>query len=81
MAISLFIGNLNYNTSEEELLALLEPFGFTISISIIKDKYTLKSKGFAHCNVQDKECAEKIIKNLNGQLFKERVIRIELFNK
>ncbi len=80
MAISIFIGNLNYDTTEKDILKLLEPFGGIRSLRIITDKYTFKSKGFAHGEVSDIDIASKIIKNLNGHIVNGRAIKVEIFN-
>ena len=80
MNIQLFIGNLNFETSREKLMSSLQEYGPVINLEIIKDKFTLKSKGFAHALVEDQETADRMIHALNGEIIDGRVIRVELFS-
>lgn len=81
MAISLFIGNLNFAATNEQLLSLLSVYGKIIQCTIVTDKFTLKSKGFARVDVENKETAEKIIRELNAGMFEGRPLKIEYFKK
>lgn len=74
-ANKLYVGNLSYTTSEEELKKFfmdneIEP----VSIAIIKDKYTSRSKGFGFVEVKDAEELQNAITKLNGQEFNGRKI-------
>lgn len=79
MYFTIFIGNLSYHTTNEELFKLITPFGRIISCKIIEDRFTLKSKGFAHLEVENKEIANEIIRDLNGVEFNGRPLKIEYF--
>lgn len=77
MAQTLYIGNLNYRTSESDLKDLFERNGIKVeNINIIQDRYTGRSKGFAFIDVNDSD-VEKAISTLNGYNFLERRIRID----
>jgi len=79
MNVPLFIGNLDFETSAENLEEKLSPFGKIISLEIIKDRFTSRSKGYAYALVEDKQTADLIIESLNGQIIDGRLIRIEFF--
>ncbi len=81
MSFSIFIGNLNYSSTESDLLTILEEFGKILSIEIIKDNYTSKSKGFAHVQTLNQETALLIIKSLNGKLLNGRPLKIEFYKE
>lgn len=77
MNISLFIGNLNFAATNDQLLSLLSNYGQINKCNIVLDKFTLRSKGFAHVEVEDEETAEKIRIELNGLSFEGRPLKIE----
>ena len=47
MAKNIYIGNMNYDTSEDRLRALFEEHGEVVSVNIITDRYTGRPRGFA----------------------------------
>ncbi|MCE9616690.1 MAG: RNA-binding protein [Lentisphaerae bacterium] len=67
MATKLFVGNLSFNTMESDLRALFEPLGSVISCSLITDKFTNKSRGFAFVEMGSQDEANKAIAELNGK--------------
>lgn len=72
----LYITNLPYGATEDELRAHFEPLGEVNSIHICKDEDSLKSKGFAYVNYVFPECAMRAIKELDMQGFQGRLMRI-----
>lgn len=74
MAKKLYVGNLPYTVSEDELKELFEKFGEVQSAKIIKDNATGRSKGFGFVEMAADEAAEKAIAELNGSSLKERAI-------
>ena len=70
----LYVGNLPYSTTEEELSALFAEFGEVNSIRIINDRETGRSKGFAFVELADKAQAEAAIAALNGKDFDGRAL-------
>jgi RNA recognition motif-containing protein len=72
----IFVGNLSWKASEETLKPLFEAFGTVVSIKIIRDQYTGKSKGFGFVEMESDEEAEKCIQELNGKPFLERDMRL-----
>lgn len=67
MAKKLYVGSLSYNTDQNTLRSLFEPFGELLSASIISDKSTGQSKGFGFVEYEDENAAEKAMADLNGK--------------
>jgi RNA recognition motif-containing protein len=72
MTKKLYIGNISYNASEEELKSLFEQAGEIESVKIIKDKYSGRSRGFGFVEMIQQESAEKAKEMFNGYSLKER---------
>ncbi|MBS4166442.1 MULTISPECIES: RNA-binding protein [unclassified Neochlamydia] len=72
----IFVGNLSWKASEETLKPLFEAFGTVVSIKIIKDQYTGKSKGFGFVEMETDDEAAKCIHELNEKPFLERNLRL-----
>jgi len=64
--MNIYIGNLHFNVNEEELKGSFKEFGEVMSIKIITDKYTGRSKGFGFIEMLNDEEAKKAIDKLNG---------------
>lgn len=71
----IYIGNMNFSTTEESIKNLFSKYGDIDSVEIIKDKYTEQSKGFGFVEMSDDD-AEKAISALNGKDFEGRRIRV-----
>jgi RNA recognition motif-containing protein len=67
MATKLFVGNLSFETTESDLRTLFEPFGSVASCSLIMDKFTNKSRGFAFIEMGSQAEATKAIAEMNGK--------------
>lgn len=78
MAVQIYVGNLNYRMREDTLQELFEPFGEVISVKIITDRMTGRSKGFGFVEMSEKEEAEKAIEKLNGSEIEGRNIRVNV---
>ncbi|QLH35084.1 MAG: RNA-binding protein [Parachlamydiaceae bacterium] len=72
----IFVGNLSWKASEETLKPLFEAFGTVVSIKIIRDQYTGKSKGFGFVEMESDEEASKCIQELNDKPFLDRNLRL-----
>ena len=66
MAKNLFVGNLSYEMTEESLRKSFEEIGECVSVKIITDKYSGKSKGFGFVEMAQEKDAQKAIQKLNG---------------
>ena len=65
--MNVYVGNLSYNATEENLRQAFEFFGQLISARIIKNKYTGQSKGFCFLEMLEQSQAQAAIKSLNGK--------------
>lgn len=72
----IFVGNLSWKATEETLKPLFEAFGTVVSIKIIRDQYTGKSKGFGFVEMETDEEAARCIQELNEKPFLERNMRL-----
>jgi RNA recognition motif-containing protein len=74
----IFVGNLSWKATEESLKPLFEAYGTVVSIKIITDQYTGKSKGFGFVEMETPDQAEAAIQGLNEKPVLERNIRVSL---
>ena len=74
--MNIYVGNLVFDVSEEDLKEAFEPFGEITEVRLIMDKYSGKSKGFAFIEMPSKEEAEKAIEEMNGKEFKGRAMNV-----
>ena len=72
----LFVGNIPHSTTEAELRALFEPHGAIEQVSIVTERDTGRSRGFAFVEMTDSSEAEKAIAALNGTDFGGRALNI-----
>ena len=74
--MNIYVGNLNYNLSEDELRQVFEEFGEVVSAKIIVDKYSGRSKGFGFVEMSDDEEANAAIAALNDSDVHGRNIKV-----
>jgi RNA recognition motif-containing protein len=74
--MKLYVGNLPYSTTEEEIRQAFEAFGNVDSVDVIKDRYTGESKGFGFVEMADRSEAQKAIEGLNGTELGGRTITV-----
>jgi RNA recognition motif-containing protein len=75
MAKKVFVGNLSFQTSENDLSDLFAQFGEVEAVSIITDRDTGRSKGFGFVTMSD-ESAEKAISQLSGKELNGRSLTV-----
>jgi RNA recognition motif-containing protein len=73
---SVFIGNLPYDASEEELTNIMREAGAVVSVRIVYDKETGQARGFAYCEYANAGSTFIARHNLNGRAFNGRVLRV-----
>lgn len=76
MEVKLYVGNLSYDTTEEELREFFAQAGAVNAVELIKDRDTGSSKGFAFVTMGSQEDANKAIQQLNGQSLGNRELRV-----
>ncbi len=78
METKLYVGNLSFSTTEDELRALFAKAGTATSVELIKDRSTGNSKGFAFVQMSTQAEAESAIKMFNGYSLGNREIKVNL---
>jgi len=73
---NLFVGNMSFHTTEDELRALFEPFGEITRIQLMTDRDTGRSRGFAFVEMTSDEDAAKAIAALNGKEVDGRALNV-----
>lgn len=76
MSKKLFIGNIDWKTTDEELQKLFAEYGEVEEAIIIKDKFSGRSKGFGFVTFTNAEEADKAIETLNGYDLNGRKIAV-----
>ena len=74
MAVKLFVGNLSWDTTDATLRDFFAQAGTVVSASVIMDKYTGRSRGFAFVEMSSDDEARKAIETLNNQSLDNRPI-------
>lgn len=72
--MKIYVGNLSYELTEQDLRQEFEAFGGVDSVSVITDKFTGRPKGFAFVEMASKDEGEAAITSLNGKMLNERTI-------
>lgn len=78
MKKKIFVGNLSWKATEDQLRSLFEAHGTVLSVKIITDQYTGKSKGFGFVEMEDADAADKAIRELNDKPLLDRNMRVSL---
>jgi len=78
METKLYIGNLSYNTTEEQLRTLLAQAGTVASVDMIKDRDTGRPKGFAFVTMGSQVEAEAAISMFNEKTLDDRVLKVNI---
>lgn len=73
---NIFVGNLSFNTNEDELRQLFESYGQVDRVSIMTDRDTGRSRGFGFVEMASNEDGEKAIAALNGSQVGGRTINV-----
>lgn len=76
MTNKLYVGNLSFSMSEEELANEFAQFGTVNDAHIVFDRMTNRSKGFAFVEMEDADAAQAAIEGLNGREIKGRALRV-----
>jgi len=74
--MNIYVGNLAYSVTEEDLQKLFGEFGEVGSVNIIIDKFTGRSKVFAFVEMPNNSQADEAIKALNGKVVQGRDLKV-----
>jgi RNA recognition motif-containing protein len=74
--MNIYVGNLSFDVSEENLRQTFEPFGTVSSARIVKDKYSGQPRGFGFVEMPEQAEAQAAIENLNEKTLLGRQINV-----
>ena len=74
--MNIYVGNLAWGVTDEDLRQAFEEFGQVDTASVIKDKYTGRSRGFGFVEMPDGDEALAAINELNGKELKGREVKV-----
>ena len=74
--MNIYVGNLSYEVTEEDLQEAFEGFGQIESVKIIKDNYSGRSKGFGFVEISNNADAQSAIDGLNDKELKGRALKV-----
>jgi len=78
MEVKLYVGNLSYTTTEDDLRTLFAQAGTVVSVALIKDRDTNRSKGFAFVEMTTQAEAQKAISMFNSFVMNDRNLTVNL---
>jgi cold-inducible RNA-binding protein len=76
MSTKLYVGNLPFDITEDDLRTMLSEHGAVNEIAVVMDKFTGKARGFAFATMSTQEAANAAIQALNGKDFKGRPLTV-----
>ena len=76
MSIKIYVGNLSFNTNEDELKGLFESYGAVESAKIISDQFTGRSRGFGFIEMENREEGLKAIQELDSKDLGGRALKV-----
>ena len=76
MSTKLFVGNLSFNASQNQLQELFGAHGTVLEIDIIKDKFSGRPRGFGFVTMETKEAADAAIQAINGKEIDGRALTV-----
>ena len=74
--MKIYIGNLPFSSTEDQIKELFEPFGAVNSVHLINDRHTGRSRGFGFVEIINEEKAATAIETLNGSEFNGRILMV-----
>jgi RNA recognition motif-containing protein len=76
LSSKLYIGNLSFSTTEDELRAVFQRHGSVDSVAVITDRETGRPRGFAFVEMTERSCAQDAIRALDGTSLGGRSIKV-----
>src|SRR5437867_12542487 len=77
MPAKLFVGNLSFQATEEDLRELFAQAGTVETVRVITDQFTGRPRGFGFVELATKQEAQKAVEMLNGRLFRDRNLVVD----
>jgi len=72
--MKIYVGNLDYEVKEDELMKQFAAYGEVTSVSLPTDQYSGRPRGFGFVEMADKSQAQAAISGLNGKMLKSRTL-------
>jgi RNA recognition motif-containing protein len=72
----LFVGNLSFNTTEDDVRSAFQGFGEILEVKLVMDRDTGRSRGFAFVSMATDADAQRAIQEMNGQMLAGRPLRV-----
>jgi RNA recognition motif-containing protein len=72
----IFVGNLSFNTSDNELRNAFSSYGEVDTAQVVTDRETMRSRGFGFVDMPDNDAAEQAIASLNGSDLQGRALNV-----
>lgn len=79
--MNIYIGNISYTMTAEEIKEIFTPFGNVLNVRIIIDKLTGRSKGYAFVEMENEEEGQNAIKALNETEVKGRNVKVNMAHR
>src|SRR5207237_9890925 len=76
MSTKLFVGNLSFNTTQDQLQDLFAAHGNVIEVDVIMDKFSGRPRGFGFVTMESKEAADAAVQALNGKEIDGRALTV-----
>ena len=74
--VKIYVGNLSFRATDEDLRAAFEPYGEVVSARVIKDKETGRSRGFGFVEMPNQEQGNNAIAKVNNTEIGDRAVRV-----
>jgi len=76
MEKKIYVANISYTATEQDIRDLFSEYGEVVSVKIITDKFTGQSKGFGFVEMESESDAQKTISELNGKPFMGKTLTL-----
>ena len=80
MSVTLYVGNISYSMKDDDLKNAFGQYGEVVSVKIIIDKRTGKSKGYGFVEMDSDASADEALKNMNGKELAGRNVKVNKAN-
>ncbi|KEZ75783.1 RNA recognition motif domain-containing protein [Salinisphaera hydrothermalis] len=74
--MNIYVGNLSWNSTDDDLRTAFEAFGEVSSAKVIMDRETGRSRGFGFVEMSDDSAAREAIEGMNGKDLQGRTLRV-----
>ena len=76
MSTKLFVGNLSFNATQNQLQELFGAHGTVLEVDIVKDRFSGRPRGFGFVTMETKEAADAAIQAINGKEIDGRALTV-----